>query len=77
MVEWGKGVYGAEAAARRYSECRLGPDQKPGRHLAAMLPDPLRRSPDSRIVKTGCYFKKDALGLSWWSMGRNHQELSP
>ena len=52
VVEWGKGVYGAEAAARRYfgvSASALTKSQ--AATLAAMLPDPLRRSPDSRIVK--------------------------
>ncbi len=52
VVEWGKGVYGAEAAARRYfgvSAAALTKSQ--AATLAAMLPDPLRRSPDSRIVK--------------------------
>lgn len=52
VVEWGKGVYGAEAAARRYfgvSASALTKSQ--AATLAAMLPDPLHRSPDSRVVK--------------------------
>ena len=52
VVEWGKGVYGAEAAARRYfgvSASALTKSQ--AATLAAMLPDPLRRSPDSRTVR--------------------------
>ncbi|NTV09982.1 MAG: monofunctional biosynthetic peptidoglycan transglycosylase, partial [Zoogloea sp.] len=41
VVEWGNGVFGAEAAARRYygiSAAQLGPDQSA--HLAVMLPNP-------------------------------------
>lgn len=41
IIEWGNGIYGAEAAARRYygiPAARLGPSQ--AAHLAAMLPNP-------------------------------------
>ncbi|MFZ5483797.1 MAG: monofunctional biosynthetic peptidoglycan transglycosylase [Pseudomonadota bacterium] len=41
VIEWGNGIYGAEAAARRYykqSAARLGPSQ--AAHLAAMIPNP-------------------------------------
>jgi monofunctional biosynthetic peptidoglycan transglycosylase len=41
VIEWGNGIYGAEAAARRYfrtSAAALGPDQ--AAHLAAMIPNP-------------------------------------
>ncbi len=41
VVEWGNGIYGAEAAARHYfgtSAARLSPAQ--AAHLAAMLPNP-------------------------------------
>ncbi|MGB0128389.1 MAG: monofunctional biosynthetic peptidoglycan transglycosylase [Rhodocyclaceae bacterium] len=41
VVEWGNGVFGAEAAARRYfsmSAAELGPAQ--AAHLAVMLPNP-------------------------------------
>jgi len=41
VIEWGNGVYGAEAAARRYfksSAAALGPGQ--AAHLAAMIPNP-------------------------------------
>ena len=40
-VEWGNGIFGAEAAARRYyniSAAQLGPEQ--AAHLAVMLPNP-------------------------------------
>jgi monofunctional biosynthetic peptidoglycan transglycosylase len=41
IIEWGNGVYGAEAAARRYfktSAARIGPRQ--AAQLAAMVPNP-------------------------------------
>ena len=41
VIEWGNGVYGAEAASRRYFRspaAGLGPDQ--AAHLAAMIPNP-------------------------------------
>ncbi len=43
VVEWGNGVYGAEAAARHYyrtSAANLGPSQ--AAHIAVMLPNPRR-----------------------------------
>lgn len=52
VVEWGDGIYGAEAAARHYfktSAANLSPKQ--AATLAAMLPGPLHRSPDSRHVQ--------------------------
>ena len=41
VIEWGNGVFGAEAAAQRYfgaSAARLAPEQ--GARLAAMAPNP-------------------------------------
>jgi monofunctional biosynthetic peptidoglycan transglycosylase len=46
VVEWGPGVYGAEAAARYHygvSAAALGRDR--AARLAAILPSPLRRKP--------------------------------
>jgi monofunctional glycosyltransferase len=46
VIEWGPGVYGAEAAAQFYysiSAARVNRDQ--GARLAAILPAPLRRKP--------------------------------
>ena len=46
MAEWGKGIYGAEAAARAYfgkSAADLGPEEAAA--LAAALPSPRRYSP--------------------------------
>jgi len=47
VVEWGPGIYGAEAASRAYygtSARSTGREQ--GARLAAMLPAPLRRRPE-------------------------------
>ena len=47
VVEWGPGVYGAEAAAHTWygiSAVRISREQ--GARLAALLPSPLRRKPD-------------------------------
>jgi monofunctional biosynthetic peptidoglycan transglycosylase len=41
VIEWGNGIFGAEAASRRYFRVPasgLGPDQ--AAHLAAMIPNP-------------------------------------
>jgi monofunctional biosynthetic peptidoglycan transglycosylase len=41
VIEWGNGIYGAEAAARRYfktSAAGLGPAQ--AAQMAAMIPNP-------------------------------------
>lgn len=53
VVEWGEGVYGAEAAARHYfgvSAARLSPEQ--AARLAAMLPRPrfFQRNPGSNYL---------------------------
>lgn len=51
-VEWGDGIFGAEAAARRYfgvSASQLTARQAAA--LALMLPSPLRRNPDSPYVR--------------------------
>jgi monofunctional biosynthetic peptidoglycan transglycosylase len=53
-VEWGPGVYGAEAAARYYYRipaARISREQ--GAHLAAILPAPLSRKPARMRVYTG------------------------
>lgn len=52
VIEWGENTFGAEAAARRYfgtSAANLTPYQ--AAQLAAMLPSPLTRTPDSPIVR--------------------------
>ncbi len=55
VVEWGPGLYGAEAAAQKYfhvSAARLSPDQ--AARLAAILPSPLKW----RAVHPGRYVAK-------------------
>jgi len=51
VIEWGNGIYGAEAASRRYyriSAAGLGPEQ--AAHLAAMIPNPryYEKNPSAR-----------------------------
>lgn len=53
VVEWGPGIYGAEAASRYYYSTaarRLGREQ--AARLAAILPAPLRRRPERMNVYT-------------------------
>jgi monofunctional glycosyltransferase len=47
VVEWGPGVYGAEAAARAYyGTAARSIDREQGTRLAAILPAPLKRKPN-------------------------------
>ena len=53
VIEWGSGVFGAEAAAQRHfgvSAARLGPEQ--AARLAAMVPSPrvFERNPGSSYL---------------------------
>lgn len=45
-VEWGPGVYGADAACRYYGTTARTIDRQEAARLAAILPAPLRRRPD-------------------------------
>ena len=46
-VEWGPGIYGAEAASRNYFRAGARSiDREEGARLAAILPSPLRRRPE-------------------------------
>lgn len=46
-VEWGPGLYGAEAAARNYYRTPARSiDREEGARLAAILPSPLKRKPE-------------------------------
>jgi monofunctional biosynthetic peptidoglycan transglycosylase len=46
-VEWGPGIYGAEAAARNYYRTTArNVDREEGARLASILPAPLRRKPE-------------------------------
>jgi monofunctional glycosyltransferase len=47
VVEWGPGIYGAEAAARAYyGTAARSIDREQGARLAAILPAPLKRKPN-------------------------------
>jgi len=47
IVEWGPGIYGAEAASRAwYNTSARSIDRERGSRLAAILPSPLRRKPE-------------------------------
>jgi len=47
VVEWGPGIYGAEAASRAYYRTSARHiDSEEGAHLAAVLPAPLKRRPE-------------------------------
>ena len=47
IVEWGPGIYGAEAASRVYYRISARKiDSEEGAHLAAVLPAPLKRRPE-------------------------------
>jgi len=47
VVEWGPGVYGAEAASRAwYRTSAANIDREQAAHLAAILPAPLKRRPE-------------------------------
>ena len=51
VIEWGDGVFGAEAAARHHfgvSAAMLGPEQ--AARLAAMVPSPRRYGPGSETA---------------------------
>lgn len=49
VAEWGDGIYGAEAAARRYFNRRAATlDATEAARLVAALPNPLEREPDQR-----------------------------
>ena len=45
-VEWGPGVYGADAACRYYGTTARTTDRQQAARLAAILPAPLKRRPD-------------------------------
>jgi len=65
LVEWGPGVYGAEAACRywyRSSARYVGRD--PAARLAAILPSPRRRNPERMNRYTGIILRRMAL-MGW------------
>ncbi len=65
IVEWGPGVYGAEAAARTY--CKIPAvqiDREEGARLAAILPAPLRRKP-ARMGRYSAIIIKRMTEMGW------------
>ena len=46
IVEWGPGVYGADAVCRSYGTTARSIDRQKAARLAAVLPAPLKRRPD-------------------------------
>jgi monofunctional biosynthetic peptidoglycan transglycosylase len=65
VVEWGPGVYGAEAAARSYystSAARL--DRHEAQRLAAILPAPLKRRPE-RMARYGAIIDGRMRQMGW------------
>ncbi len=65
VIEWGNGIYGAEAAARRYfkgSAASLGPDQ--AALLAAMIPNP--RYYESHRSARGLLKRKGIIAARMW-----------
>jgi monofunctional biosynthetic peptidoglycan transglycosylase len=52
VAEWGDGIFGAEAAARRYFKTSAqNLSRRQAAALAAMLPNPRVRKPGSRVVQ--------------------------
>ena len=52
VVEWGQGIFGAEAAARHYfGKPAAALNKREAAQLAVMLPAPLKRSPRSPLVQ--------------------------
>lgn len=65
VVEWGPGVYGAEAAARyHYNTSARAIDRTQALRLAAVLPSPLRRRPD-RMTKYAGIIDVRMRQMSW------------
>lgn len=65
VVEWGPGIYGAQAAASVYYEVpaqRISRDQ--GARLAAILPSPLKRKPQ-RMNKYSSIILKRMAVMGW------------
>jgi monofunctional biosynthetic peptidoglycan transglycosylase len=65
VIEWGPGIYGAEAASRHYYAVpakRVGRDQ--AIQLAAVLPAPLRRKP-GRMIEYGDQISGRMTQMHW------------
>ncbi|NWG86116.1 MAG: monofunctional biosynthetic peptidoglycan transglycosylase [Hydrogenophilaceae bacterium] len=67
VIEWGNGIYGAEAAARRYfktSAAGLGPDESA--FLAAMIPNP--RYYETHRTARGLMKRKAIIAARMWQV---------
>jgi len=67
VIEWGSGIYGAEAAARRYFGSRaadLGPGE--AAHLAAMIPNP--RYYEKHRGARGLLKRQDLIAARMWQV---------
>ena len=65
VVEWGPGVYGAEAAARyHYSTTARKVDREQALRLAAILPAPLKRRPE-RMTKYSALIDGRMRQMGW------------
>lgn len=67
VIEWGNGIYGAEAAARRYfktSAANLGPSQ--AALLAAMIPDP--RYYETHRSGRGLLYRQGIISERMWQV---------
>jgi monofunctional biosynthetic peptidoglycan transglycosylase len=59
VVEWGPGIYGAEAASRAYyGTGARNIDREQGARLAAMLPAPLKRRPERMTRYSGIILER-------------------
>lgn len=65
IVEWGPGVYGAEAAARRYYQTSAAAlSRERAARLAAVLPSPLRWKPE-RMDRYAAVIEQRMAGQGW------------
>ncbi len=65
VVEWGPGIYGAEAAAQyHYSTAARKVDRTQALRLAAILPAPLRRRPQ-RMMKYSAVIDERMRQMGW------------
>ena len=67
VIEWGKGIYGAEAASRRYfktSAANLGPSQ--ASLMAAMIPNP--RYYESHRSARGLLYRQGIIEARMWQV---------
>jgi monofunctional glycosyltransferase len=65
VIEWGPGIYGAEAAARRYYDIPArAASREQGARLAAIIPSPLRRRP-SRMDNYAAEIEARMTRMGW------------